>query len=112
MEHNSSLTSMESIMEFGVGMALAQQMAAMINRTCAGSITPPPVTDNGGYYLAINGKVAGPFTDDELVTLVKNKTLLPATLVWQQGMSAWKRAEGLPNLQRVLLLARAAGESY
>jgi membrane protease subunit (stomatin/prohibitin family) len=78
-----------------VGLAMGNQMAAGL----AGTAAPPPIPGAAGYFLAIDGKQAGPFGSDQLAQRVAAGQLTRDTLVWKHGLSNWQKAGTLPDLQ-------------
>ena len=64
--------------------------------------TPPPIPVNQ-YYVAIEGKQAGPFELEKLVDLVKEGTLKKESLVWKDGMKDWEAAGNITDLNSVFL---------
>ena len=102
----------EKMMELGIGMSMIQQMPAMINSVmpqsgqAPGAAVPPPVQERSRTYLAVDGTQAGPFTDEELVKLIRNNLLSPETLVWRQGMAAWTPASQVPDVNKLFILSR------
>src|ERR1019366_7072641 len=90
----------------GVGIAMAGQLAT----AAAGALrpggaalapsaavpppvpTPPPIPRSPAYFIAVDGKPAGPFDVAALRARVAEKTLSTDTLVWRDGMAQWAPA--------------------
>lgn len=53
---------------------------------------------NRQWYAAIDGKQAGPFTDERLRELIAAGSVRPDTLVWCEGMRDWTKAGEVPGL--------------
>lgn len=51
------------------------------------------------YYLAENGKQAGPFSLQEL----KEKNLKRESLIWYDGLEKWKKAESMEELKELFV---------
>ncbi len=114
---STDFSSIDRLVEFGMGMSLAQQMVNTMNQTmnsmqvagvnagttgqqaCASQIKVP-----NQWYVAVDGKQAGPLTDMELKELVKSKKVEENTLVWRPGLTAWQLACNVPELNKFLLL--------
>ena len=109
-EDNGSF--IEKMMELGIGMSMIQQMPAMINSVMPQAAqappaqTPPPAHEQQKTYLAVDNAQAGPFSDEELVKLIKNDLLKPETLVWKVGMSAWAQASLVPDVNKLFVLSK------
>jgi hypothetical protein len=85
------------------GMAIGQQMAGAIGgamqapQQAAAPVAPPPTAST--YFVAIDGKQAGPFDLATLANQARNGQLQRSSLVWKQGMPSWAAAETVPDLQ-------------
>ena len=109
--------SMDRLLEFGMSAAVAGQVMRNMNQTMNETMQPWPANMKPGaampstappshlYYVALEGRQAGPFSETEIVRLVNEKRINKDTLVWHQGMPAWKRAEDLPEMLRIIALA-------
>jgi len=58
------------------------------------------------YYVVVDGLQAGPFSEAELKTLVKNGVVTSNTLVWSPGMLNWQIAQSIPSVNKLLLLSQ------
>lgn len=90
----------DKVVEFGMGMAVMQQVPQMMNAatTAANQPAPPPIPKATAYFLAIGGKQYGPFTVEQLRPFVPTSQITKETLVWCQGMSAWEPAASRPDI--------------
>lgn len=75
---NNSFFSINRLVEFGLGMGLAQQMVGMMNQYMQsmyvpGSIQSMPKPMPQIYYVAIDGQQVGPLNDSELSQLIIQK---------------------------------------
>lgn len=108
MDDYNSFSSIDSLMQFGMGLAVANQMVGMMNQTMASMQTAGvdrPFTQGiEQCYVLINKAIAGPFSEQELGTLAHIKTLTPDTLVWKRGMPGWMQAKNVSWAQKVILL--------
>lgn len=103
----------EKMMELGIGLSMIQQMPSMIgsmmpqNNPAGTQPAPPPVVpEETRTYLAVDNTQAGPFTDEELMQLIRNGLLLPGTLVWRPGMGAWTPASQVPEVNKLFIVAK------
>ena len=108
MYDEKSFYSIDRLVEFGMGMAMAQQMVQTMNQTMqnmrvpgAGNPMPQPVRV---YYAVLDGKQAGPFSETELARLINDKKLSKETYIWHPGLAAWKTAENIPEILRLVAL--------
>ena len=90
----------DKVVEFGMGMAMVQQIPQMMNAATAhtNQPAPPPIPQAAAYFLAIDGKQYGPFTVEQLRPFVPTGQITAQTLVWCQGMSAWAPANSRPDI--------------
>ena len=115
MDENS-FYSVDRLVEFGLGMAMAQQMVQMMNQTMQsmyvpGSILSMPqkpahqtASSSLVCYVGIDGKQVGPLNEAELAKLVANKHINKDTYAWIPGMPAWKAISEIPEILRIIAL--------
>lgn len=122
---NNSFFSIDRLIEFGMGMAVAQQMINTMNATLnqmnngmtsimqapiPGSKMPAPtlVTPQQMIYVAINGQQVGPMNDSEFSQLVNQKRVTKDTLAWMPGMTAWQPIEKIPEILKIIAIVPPA----
>lgn len=88
-----------------VGGAVGQNIAGTMNKTMSGmnetGATPPPIKVTA-YYLAVDGKPAGPYDLNTLKSMVPSNAFNKESLVWKEGMSEWAKAGSVEELKAVL----------
>jgi membrane protease subunit (stomatin/prohibitin family) len=80
------------------GMAVGGQMASALG-AAGGPGTPPPIPAALSFFVALDGKQAGPFDMAKLQELASGGRLTRTTLVWRSGMPGWVAAETVPELR-------------
>jgi hypothetical protein len=113
MYDEKSFYSIDRLIEFGMGMAVAQQMVQSMNQTmrdmhipgAGNSMAPNP---ERLYYAVFEGKQAGPFSETEIARLINDKKVSKETLVWYPGLSNWKTAENIPEILKLVALTPPA----
>ena len=86
-------------MTFGLGMAMANQMAPGMTRAgAAPGSAPPPLPGAAAWYVAAGGQQQGPFTVAQVQQGLASGQITAATLVWATGMAAWLPASQVPEL--------------
>ncbi|MDR1575649.1 MAG: DUF4339 domain-containing protein [Treponema sp.] len=110
-----SFYSIDRLVEFGMGMAMAQQMVQTMNQAMrnmpvpgAGNPMQMPPTPERVYYVVLDGKQAGPFSETELTRLIGEKKLSKETKIWYPGLMEWKSAEDIPEILRLVALTPPA----
>lgn len=91
----------------GMGFAMANQMGQQVlnqNNSSAPeaqqpSATPPPLPAQNSYFVAIDGKQAGPFQISDLKQKIKTTEINRSSLVWAEGMPEWLKAEEVDELK-------------
>lgn len=106
---NNNFFSIDRLIEFGLGMGIAQQMVGMMNQAMKGmyvpgSIQSMPQPMSQIYYVAINGQQVGPLNDSELSLMISQKRIDKDTLGWVPGMTGWKPIEQIPAILKVIAL--------
>lgn len=66
---------------------------------------PPPADPELAIYIAVNGATTGPFDAAQLRQKVSTGELTPDTFVWMEGMTEWKPAKEVPQLQPIFASA-------
>ena len=110
MMNEDSFFSINRLLEFGMGMAVAQQMVntmnnSMSNMHVAGSMNPMQTVVPQFYYAIIEGNQAGPFSEQELSRLITEKKIVKETYIWKPGLPKWQIAEKLPEILKLVALA-------
>jgi len=106
---NSDFFSLDRLLEFGMGMSMAQQMIGMMNQSMRsmyipGSAQTIPPPQSQIYYVALDGKAVGPLNESELLQMISRKIVNKDTLAWIPGMSAWQPIEKTPEILKVVAL--------
>ena len=104
--NDNNFYSMDKLVEFGMGMAVANQMVGFMNQSLNKMVVPGagkamPTYTESIYYVIMDGKSAGPFSLTELSRLIADKKVFKETYVWKPGMQQWDLAE---NISEVLTL--------
>ncbi len=107
---NNSFFSIDKLLEFGMSVAVANQMVAAMNQAMQQmavpgvSNAPRPAMPVQMYYAMLDGNQAGPFSEEELTRLIAGKKVTKDTYIWKPGMSEWAKAETLPDVLRLVAL--------
>lgn len=107
---DSSFFSMNRLVEFGMGMAVAQQMVktmneSMTNMHVPGAMNPMQESQQKFFYAMIEGNQMGPFSEQELTRLITEKKIFKETYIWMPGLPNWKIAEKIPEVLKLVALS-------
>lgn len=89
----------------GMGLAMGGQMAQTMGaaqQATGGPGAPPPLPASAAFFVAIEGKQAGPFDLAGLQAKVAAGQLKDDTLVWKNGMVQWMPAGQVTELAGIL----------
>lgn len=108
--NEDSFFSINKLVEFGMGIAVAQQMVKTMNNAIAdihvpGSMNPMQSAPHQFYYAVIDGKQAGPFSEQELSRLIEEKKVFKETYIWKPGLTNWQVAENVPEILKLVALS-------
>ena len=106
---DSSFFSIDRLVEFGLGMGIAQQMvksmnASMQNMHIPGAMNPMEQSKQNLYHVVLEGKQVGPLSESELTRLICEKKIAKETFVWMPGMTNWKIIENVPEVLKLVAL--------
>lgn len=102
--------SINRLLEFGLGMAVARQMADSMNESLRRTHMPglqdaPLAGPARTYHLILDGKQAGPFSERELSRLISEGKVNKDSYVWYPGMPNWATVENVADVLRLVALA-------
>ena len=108
--NDDNFFSTNRLVEFGMSIAIAQQMVntmnnAMANMHIPGSMNPMQTPAPQFYYAMIDGNQAGPFSEQELSRLILEKKIIKDSYIWKPGLPKWEIAENLPEILKLVALA-------
>lgn len=104
-------SSVDKLIDFGMGLSIAKQMTETMNSAINNMEIPGskiPKKDNNdysSYFIEMDGKPAGPFSEIELKTLIQVGKITKSSLIWKQGMTSWEKIQDVPEALRLFLLA-------
>lgn len=110
--NNDNSFSIDRLVEFGLSLAVAQQMTRSMNHAFSNTLMPglnspmnaaPPAA--GHFFVAIDGKPVGPFAEEEIARLIGEGKVNKSSHVWRPGMAQWARAENVPEVLKLVALA-------
>lgn len=105
---NNDISSIERLMEFGMSLAVAQQMVATMNHAIGNMATPgagATIAQQREYFVVVDGAQAGPLSEQELRQLIEGQRVNEETLVWYRGLTAWRRVADVPEAMKFVLLS-------
>ncbi len=103
--------SIDRLVEFGLGIAVAQQMVNSMNHTFANTTIPGTMNPMNStkvannYFVILNDKQAGPFSETELSRLISENKVSTLTYVWKPGMLKWETAENVAEVLKIVALS-------
>lgn len=108
--NDETFFSMNRLVEFGLSLAVAQQMVGSMNNALRNTYVPGPQNAMApnrvkNYHIIIDGKPAGPFGEQELSRLISEGKVVKDTYVWMPGMPKWSQAENVADVLRLVALA-------
>lgn len=108
MDENSFF-SIDRLVEFGLGMAMAQQMVQVMNQSMKqmfvpGSIQSMPTSSVQTIYVVMDGQPVGPLSESDFLQLVTHRKVTKDTLAWLPGMPGWKPIEQIPTILKIVAL--------
>lgn len=108
--NDNSFNSIDKLMEFGMSMAIAQQMIQTMNHALNNMQTPQfsnlnmPLPSQKMYYALVNDIVQGPFTESEISSYIISKNINEDTLIWNKELPGWLAAKQVSDVKKLFLL--------
>ena len=104
---NSEFYSIDRLVEFGLSLAVSQQMISSMNQAMQqmyvpGSIQSMPLSSV--IYVALDGKAVGPMGEMDFVKLLESGKVNKDTLAWVPGMASWKPIQEIPAILKLVAL--------
>lgn len=105
---NEGGSVMGDMMQMGMGVAMAGQMANQMGgmtqptpnaRPAAAVGAPPPLPGQKMFHVDHGGNPGGPYNMAQMQQGIQGGQVTGQTLVWSQGMVAWAPAQTVPELQ-------------
>lgn len=108
--NDDNFYSINRLVEFGLGLAVAQQMVGSMNNAMRNTFIPGPHNAPASvpikvYYVMLEGKQAGPFDEPELSRIIADGKVTKDTYVWKPGMAKWETAENVADVLRLVALS-------
>lgn len=105
---NNSFFSIDRLVEFGLSMAVANQMINTMNRGMqnmfvAGSQMQYNITPQN-IYIALGSERIGPLSASAFQQLVNENKVNKDTLAWLPGLPAWQPVGNIPHLLSIIAL--------
>jgi hypothetical protein len=106
---DSSFYSINKLVEFGMGLAVAQQMVKTMNQSIENMKTPGSFSAHlqqpqALFYAVVEGKQMGPLSEQDVALLIRDKKIVNETYMWKAGMPSWDLAEKIPSVVRLVAL--------
>lgn len=73
----------------GTSLNMGKQLGQAIMPNSDGE-TPPPIPTSTKYYLAVNGKQQGPYSQEQVQSAINADNTVLSILAWKKGMKDWQ----------------------
>ena len=106
---NNDYYSMDKLIEFGMSMAIANQMVASMNQSLNQAQVPGAGNHfqnkgNDVYFAVIDGAKSGPYSLAEIANLISQKKIVKETYLWKPGMPQWDLAQNMEEVLRLVAI--------
>ena len=114
---STDFSSIDRLVEFGMGLSLAQQMintmnqcmnnmqVAGVNTGTTGQTHSVVMPETGSkWYAVVNDRQVGPLSEQEVNRLIGSNNVDDNTLMWRVGMNGWQMACNIPEINKLFLL--------
>ncbi len=106
---NNNFFSIDRLVEFGVSIAIANQMAQAMNQYMQTMHVPGSSKNISQplqqiFYVVINSTPVGPLDSCALSQLIFQKKITKDSLAWMPGMLGWQPIEKVPSILKLVAL--------
>ena len=105
--NDNNFSALDRLMDFGLCLGMAQQMVKTMNTTMQTMQLPesskPLQEKPDEWFVAIEGKPQGPFSNNEIKALLLEQKITKDNLVWKCGFANWQKAENTPEILKLLI---------
>lgn len=110
--NQTNFYSIDKLVEFGMSVAVANQMVksmnhALDNMKIPGAGTPDQIGKKKAetvYFAVIMGESKGPYSLTELSRYIADGLITSDTLVWKPGMESWDKAQNITEILELVAL--------
>jgi hypothetical protein len=111
MYDENNFGSIDRLIEFGMSMAIAQQMVQTMNSAMQNMAVPafkstqvdmPRPTE---FYALVNDIPQGPFAENQLREHITAGRITQSTMVWMCGMPNWLPAHMVTDVEKLFQFA-------
>lgn len=98
--------SVDRLVEFGISMAVAQQMISGFQQALSVTSMTPVMNQiqptHRVYYALINDIQVGPLSYHDIIKMIRDRELLAETLLWTPGNPSWSPAVMHPEIMSIV----------
>lgn len=102
--------SIDRLVEFGLGIGVAQQMVNSMNSALRNTYIPGTMNPLNAqrsvswFFVILDEKQAGPFSEEEMARLITQGVVTKSTYIWKAGMPSWEISANVPEVLRLVAL--------
>lgn len=105
---NNSFFSIDRLVEFGLSMAIANQMVGAMNQAMQNMYVPGSQMQFNvmpqNIYVVMEGERVGPMTASTFNDLINSRQIDKDTLAWLPGLPSWRPIVEIPDLLKIIAL--------
>lgn len=108
--NDDNFYSVERLVEFGLGAAVAQRMVHSMNAAIS-NVTMPgygPLVNTAAarsFWVMLDGAPTGGFDEADMMKLIAAGKVGKSSHVWRPGMAQWQTVENTADVLRLVALA-------
>ncbi len=100
--------SVNRLVEFGLSLAISQQMVKTMNDAMTNMKTPGTFPNfqvqQKNFFVLVDGEQKGPLNEDEITKLIVDGKITKETFVWIPGSQGWAFASKINDVNKLFLL--------
>lgn len=107
--NDNSFYSIDKLVEFGMGVSVANQMINSMNQTIdkmkiPGANNTMTKYKDDIYYVVVDSEKEGPYTLADISRLITEKKVFKESYIWKPGMDNWDLVQNVKEVLEMVAL--------
>lgn len=101
MCEHSNFFSADNLVELGLGIVVARNLAECFNKSLDAAVLPMTCSIQN-IHVSVGNHDVGPLNETEIRQLFFDRKLSAESLAWMPGMTEWRPIEQIPAILKII----------